>query len=77
MTKIILKLVRFYQRTLSPDHGFVFSGSNARCRFYPSCSQYTYEAIEQYGVGRGIAKGLMRILRCNPFFKGGVDQISV
>ena len=75
MTKIILKLIRFYQRTLSPDHGFVFSGSNARCRFYPSCSQYTYEAVEKFGAGKGLLRGLNRIVRCNPFSSGGVDTV--
>jgi hypothetical protein len=73
MKKIILKLIRIYQKTFSPDHGFIFSGSAMKCRFYPSCSQYTYEAIENYGISKGVAKGLWRILKCNPLSKGGVD----
>ncbi|MED5576188.1 MAG: membrane protein insertion efficiency factor YidD, partial [Planctomycetota bacterium] len=45
----------------------------ANCRFHPSCSQYTIEAIEKYGVVRGILKGAYRILRCNPWNPGGDD----
>lgn len=75
MTKIILKLIKLYQRTISPDHGFVFANSTMRCRFYPSCSQYTYEAIERFGAGNGLAKGLMRILKCSPLSEGGVDLL--
>lgn len=75
MKKIILKIIKFYQATLSPDHGFVFFGSSMRCRFYPSCSQYTCEAIEKFGVAAGLFKGAARILRCSPFSKGGVDLV--
>lgn len=75
MKKVIIKLIKLYQTTISPDHGIIFAGSNMRCRFYPSCSQYTYEAIEKLGVGRGTFKGLLRILKCNPFSKGGIDML--
>lgn len=69
----LLLLIRAYQRTLSPDHG-VFSGLTPYgCRFYPTCSEYTYQAIEKYGVTKGAVKGAWRVLRCNPFSKGGVD----
>lgn len=74
MKKLILMLIRFYQKTISPDHGFIFPGSTIlRCRFYPSCSQYTHEAIDRYGVAKGILKSIWRILRCNPFSEGGID----
>ncbi|MEX1064088.1 MAG: membrane protein insertion efficiency factor YidD [Candidatus Paceibacterota bacterium] len=73
MKKIVLNIIRMYQKTLSPDHGFIFSGSFLRCRFYPSCSQYTHDAIEKYGIVGGGARGVKRIFRCNPFSKGGVD----
>jgi putative membrane protein insertion efficiency factor len=76
MKKIILNLIKFYQKTLSPDHGHIFTGSTLRCRFYPSCSQYTYEAIEKYGLILGIFKGVARILRCNPLSKGGFSPIN-
>ena len=68
MTAVTLGLIRVYQHTLS----HVFAGS---CRFYPSCSQYTYEAIERYGPLRGGWLGMRRILRCHPFTRGGYDPV--
>ena len=64
--KLFIGMVRFYQRALSP-----LLGSN--CRFSPTCSQYTIEAIEKYGAVRGIWKGVTRIVRCHPFSHGGYD----
>jgi uncharacterized protein len=58
--------VRFYQRGISPLVG-------PRCRFTPTCSNYMIQAIDKYGVMRGTAKGLWRIVRCNPFTLGGYD----
>lgn len=73
--QIALKLIRLYQATLSPDHGpnkklFPYG----YCPFTPSCSMYGYQAIEKYGFIKGTAKAIWRILRCNPFTKGGVDN---
>ena len=62
----ILKLIKVYQEFVSP-----FWGRN--CRFYPSCSQYTKETIEKYGLLRGIFLGMKRILKCHPLHPGGVD----
>ncbi|HUP79825.1 MAG TPA: membrane protein insertion efficiency factor YidD [Pirellula sp.] len=64
--RVLIAMVRFYQRAVSP-----LLGSN--CRFSPSCSQYTIEAIEKYGAIRGIWKGVKRIFRCHPFSPGGYD----
>ena len=74
---IFLKLIRAYQLTLSFDHGFmrVFYPGGF-CRFQPTCSDYTYLAIEKHGVIRGGFKGAWRILRCNPFSKGGWDPVD-
>ena len=58
--------IRFYQRGISPLIG-------ARCRYYPSCSVYTAEAIAKHGVILGVLKGAWRIARCNPFSRGGYD----
>lgn len=75
--KAALGAIKWYQRFWSPDH----SHRKAQypygyCRFTPSCSQYTYDAIEKYGVIHGSIQGLWRILRCNPFSKGGYDPVK-
>ena len=46
----------------------------SQCRFVPTCSEYWSEAVEKYGTAKGLAKTATRILRCNPFFKGGIDE---
>lgn len=68
MKRFILASIKFYRRRISPLLG------NA-CRFYPSCSEYMYTAVERYGVVRGVWLGTKRILRCQPFSKGGVDPV--
>lgn len=73
----MLKLIRIYQKTLSFDHGFFsFINSSYGCRFIPSCSEYTYQAIDKYGIMRGSYLGLKRIIKCNPFSKGGFDPLK-
>lgn len=74
---IILKSIRLYQKTLSLDHG-LFSRRHPYgfCRFHPTCSEYTYQAIERHGVIRGSIKGTWRVLRCNPFNEGGHDPLK-
>lgn len=77
MRWIILVAIRFYQKTLSFDHGpfrHLFPGGY--CRFYPSCSEYGYRCIEKQGVIKGGIRTLWRILRCNPFSAGGIDEPS-
>lgn len=73
----ILFVIRFYQKTISFDHGyFRFLFPHGYCRYYPSCSEYGYQAIEKYGVVKGSFKALGRILRCNPWSQGGNDPIK-
>ena len=66
--KIVLALIRFYQLAISPYRP-------ACCRYYPTCSAYAMEAISKFGVIRGGLISFRRILRCNPFFKGGYDPV--
>ncbi len=63
-----LVLIRGYQRLLSPLLG-------RNCRFYPTCSQYTFEAISRFGLVRGVGLGFRRILRCAPWHPGGYDPV--
>ncbi len=73
----ILQLIRFYQKTLSFDTGlFSFLFPNGYCRFQPTCSEYAYQAIEKYGIIKGGLKAIWRVLRCNPFNRGGYDPID-
>ena len=68
MKRLLLKLIRFYQTSISPLHP-------PRCRYIPTCSEYTKEAIEKYGAAKGTWLGFRRFLRCNPFHKGGYDPV--
>ncbi|MSU74947.1 MAG: membrane protein insertion efficiency factor YidD [Candidatus Magasanikbacteria bacterium] len=70
----IIWLIKIYQKTISPDHGlFKFRFPHGYCHFYPSCSQYAVEVIQKRGLLVGLPKTVWRILRCNPWNKGGVD----
>ncbi len=68
LKRLILLGIRTYQVALSPL-------LPARCRFYPTCSQYAKEAVESHGVGRGSLLALRRLLKCHPFHAGGVDLV--
>ena len=72
MKKLLIKFIEFYQKNISPSLKFL--GIN--CKFYPSCSSYTKQAIEKYGIIKGCLLGFYRILRCNPFSKGGYDPLK-
>lgn len=63
-----ISILRLYQRLLSPI-------LPPACRFHPSCSQYAIDSIEQYGIIRGAAKAMWRLLKCHPFHPGGYDPV--
>ena len=70
----ILFLIKLYQRTISPDHGlFKQFFPNGYCKFYPTCSEYSYQTIKKNGIVIGLFKSTWRVLRCNPWSMGGVD----
>ncbi|HDQ00673.1 MAG TPA: membrane protein insertion efficiency factor YidD [bacterium] len=69
MKSVLLILIKFYQKAISP----FFLPS---CRFYPSCSEYSLQAINKHGAIRGGLLSIWRVLRCNPFNKGGYDPVK-
>ena len=69
MKKVIVSLIRFYRNYLSPLK------PAPTCRFYPTCSQYAIDALNEWGVIRGGGMALWRVLRCNPFSRGGRDEV--
>lgn len=74
---LALKSIRLYQKTFSLDHGPLSAlYSEGFCRYKPTCSQYTYEAIEKYGLIKGGWLGLKRIFRCTPWARGGWDPVK-
>jgi putative membrane protein insertion efficiency factor len=66
--QLALLILRIYKRWVSPL-------LPSACRFYPTCSEYTMQAIEKHGVMRGTAMGARRLLRCHPFHEGGFDPV--
>ncbi|MBR2588547.1 MAG: membrane protein insertion efficiency factor YidD [Bacilli bacterium] len=72
MKKILIFLIKGYKKTISP----IFSACGVHCKFYPSCSEYTMQAIEKYGTIKGMLLGVKRMLRCNPFSNGGYDPLK-
>ncbi len=75
MKTVLIHCIRLYQRTLSPDHGVMAEASFVGCRYFPSCSEYAVRALRKHGVVRGAGYSAWRVLRCNPFSAGGVDDI--
>ena len=66
--RIVLGMLRFYQSVISPT-------LPPSCRFQPTCSEYMIQAVQKYGVLRGVFMGLRRLLRCHPFHEGGYDPV--
>jgi len=72
MKKIMISLINWYQKNIS----LYLESKNIRCKYYPTCSEYTKQAIEKYGIIKGCFLGIGRIIRCNPFSKGGYDPLK-
>lgn len=68
-----LRLYQIFSRSFLWN---IFFAPKGACRFYPTCSMYTVEAIEKFGIFKGLGLSLFRILKCNPFSKGGYDPVS-
>lgn len=68
--KLLIGLIKVYKKTLSP-----YLALYSKCRFTPTCSEYMMEAIDKHGVVKGVALGTWRLLRCNPWSKGGYDPV--
>lgn len=72
MKKIGILIILFYKKYISP----IFHFLGVECKYYPTCSEYTRQAIEKYGFFKGLFLGIIRILKCNPFSKGGYDPLK-
>lgn len=72
MKKIIIIIIKWYQQNIS----MWLESKNIKCKYYPTCSEYTKQAIEKYGALKGIFLGVIRIIKCNPFSKGGYDPLK-
>ena len=74
---VVINVLKAYQRFLSFDHGVLkYLYPFGYCRFRPTCSDYAIMAITKYGVAKGGLKAVWRVLRCNPFSKGGWDPLN-
>ena len=77
MKWLVLKIIHLYQKYISLDTGIVFKKLRTTpvCKFHPTCSEYTRQAIVRYGVIRGAVLGCKRIIRCHPWSEGGIDHV--
>ena len=71
MKKFLNFLLNFYQKFISP----FFYHMGIRCKYYPTCSEYMRQALNKYGCVKGTFLGIKRLLKCNPFSKGGYDPL--
>jgi hypothetical protein len=76
-SQILIRIIKLYQKTLSPDHGILKAAKPyGHCRFSPTCSEYAITALGKYGIIKGGFMSAWRLLRCNPFNKGGYDPVK-
>jgi putative membrane protein insertion efficiency factor len=72
MKKFLIMIINWYQKNIS----MWLDSKNIKCKYYPTCSEYTKQAIEKYGAVKGSILGIIRIIKCNPFSKGGYDPLK-
>lgn len=72
MKRIIIFLIKCYQKWISPFLGNI----GIHCKYYPTCSEYMKQAVEKYGCIKGVFLGIKRLLKCNPFSRGGYDPLK-
>ena len=72
MKKLMIKIIKFYKKHIS----IFFEKNGVKCKFYPTCSEYAIQAFEKYGFFKGFFLAIKRILKCNPFSKGGYDPLK-
>ena len=70
MKRILIGMIKFYQKNISPYKG------GSCCRFVPTCSEYAMQAVQKYGAVKGTYKAVRRILKCHPLHKGGYDPLN-
>ncbi len=74
---LVMGVIWLYQKTLSPDHGlFKVMFPNGYCKFRPTCSEYCIQVVHKYGVVIGVPRAFWRVMRCNPWGKGGDDPVK-
>ena len=72
MKKALINIIKFYKKHIS----IFFEKNGVKCKFYPTCSEYAIQAIDKYGSIKGLFLSIKRIIRCNPFSKGGYDPLK-
>ena len=72
MKRLFIEIIKIYKKTISPILSYFW----IKCKYYPTCSEYTMQAIQKYGIIKGCFLGIKRILKCNPFSKGGYDPLK-
>ncbi len=79
MKNILISLVTFYQKVLSPDHSFWAKAifPNGYCKFYPTCSAYSKEALKKESLMTALLLSIKRVIKCTPWSKGGFNYLNI
>ncbi|MFH0853493.1 MAG: membrane protein insertion efficiency factor YidD [bacterium] len=78
MTQALIPLIRIYQKTISPDHGwFKYRHPYGFCKYYPTCSEYSKQALSRFGPRKGILLAIKRLIKCHPLAQSRVDLVPI